>query len=167
MRRLLFTIAAALSLLACVATAALWVRSYWFGDSLYWYWSKENSAMRYTQFRSIRGILTAESDADRGPAKEKSWERMSEPVDDLWFVSSYPTPVILSFDHRDRWFRIATPFWVVAAASIITPALWLWKYGRQRFDRRDACRACSYNLTGNVSGICPECGTPTPAEGRA
>jgi hypothetical protein len=22
------------------------------------------------------------------------------------------------------------------------------------------CRICSYNLTGNVSGICPECGTP-------
>jgi len=22
------------------------------------------------------------------------------------------------------------------------------------------CRACGYNLTGNVSGVCPECGTP-------
>jgi len=22
------------------------------------------------------------------------------------------------------------------------------------------CRQCSYNLTGNVSGVCPECGTP-------
>jgi hypothetical protein len=21
------------------------------------------------------------------------------------------------------------------------------------------CRACGYNLTGNVSGVCPECGT--------
>jgi hypothetical protein len=30
------------------------------------------------------------------------------------------------------------------------------------------CRTCNYNLTGNTSGICPECGTPcrsvTPAE---
>ncbi len=23
------------------------------------------------------------------------------------------------------------------------------------------CQSCGYNLTGNLSGICPECGTPT------
>lgn len=23
-----------------------------------------------------------------------------------------------------------------------------------------SCRKCSYNLTGNISGLCPECGTP-------
>ncbi len=28
------------------------------------------------------------------------------------------------------------------------------------------CQRCGYNLTGNVSGICPECGTPVPAELR-
>jgi rRNA maturation endonuclease Nob1 len=26
------------------------------------------------------------------------------------------------------------------------------------------CQRCNYNLTGNVSGICPECGTPIEAE---
>jgi hypothetical protein len=25
------------------------------------------------------------------------------------------------------------------------------------------CRHCRYDLTGNVSGVCPECGTPTSA----
>lgn len=25
------------------------------------------------------------------------------------------------------------------------------------------CRKCGYNLTGNISGVCPECGTPLPA----
>ena len=28
------------------------------------------------------------------------------------------------------------------------------------------CAACGYDLTGNVSGICPECGTPTPSPER-
>jgi hypothetical protein len=28
------------------------------------------------------------------------------------------------------------------------------------------CPACGYNLTGNLSGICPECGTPVPPELR-
>jgi hypothetical protein len=27
----------------------------------------------------------------------------------------------------------------------------------------DLCKGCSYNLTGNVSGVCPECGRPTYA----
>ncbi len=27
-----------------------------------------------------------------------------------------------------------------------------------------ACRKCGYNLTGNESGICPECGEPIPSE---
>ena len=29
-----------------------------------------------------------------------------------------------------------------------------------RFVAEPHCRKCSYNLTGNISGICPECGTP-------
>lgn len=29
-----------------------------------------------------------------------------------------------------------------------------------RFLAEPHCRNCSYNLTGNISGICPECGTP-------
>ena len=36
-----------------------------------------------------------------------------------------------------------------------------WYFRRApRRERRGLCRHCGYNLTGNVSGICPECGTP-------
>jgi hypothetical protein len=37
-------------------------------------------------------------------------------------------------------------------------------YRRLRWRLHDIgrCRSCDYNLTGNVSGICPECGTPVP-----
>jgi len=28
----------------------------------------------------------------------------------------------------------------------------------------DYCAACHYNLIGNQSGICPECGTPVPSK---
>lgn len=31
----------------------------------------------------------------------------------------------------------------------------------QRRVKRGECRHCGYSLTGNVSGVCPECGTPT------
>jgi hypothetical protein len=26
--------------------------------------------------------------------------------------------------------------------------------------KRGQCLACGYSLTGNISGVCPECGTP-------
>ena len=29
------------------------------------------------------------------------------------------------------------------------------------------CRRCGYNLTGNESGVCPECATPVPKEANA
>ena len=35
----------------------------------------------------------------------------------------------------------------------------LWRYDLRRFPAGH-CFTCGYNLTGNVSGICPECGTP-------
>jgi hypothetical protein len=37
--------------------------------------------------------------------------------------------------------------------------------GVRRRRREDAgrCEKCLYDLTGNESGVCPECGTPTPA----
>ena len=33
--------------------------------------------------------------------------------------------------------------------------------------RGTLCASCGYNLTGNTSGVCPECGTPTTAGVKA
>ncbi|MFN0135000.1 MAG: hypothetical protein ACKVS9_02665 [Phycisphaerae bacterium] len=48
------------------------------------------------------------------------------------------------------WLALA----VLAAASI---AVWFLFRPRRR---KGHCRQCHYNLTGNTSGVCPECGTP-------
>ncbi len=37
--------------------------------------------------------------------------------------------------------------------------VWRWRAGRVRPGH---CNHCGYNLTGNVSGVCPECGTALP-----
>lgn len=37
---------------------------------------------------------------------------------------------------------------------------------RRSQHRADRCVTCNYDLTGNISGTCPECGQPTPAEVR-
>ncbi len=37
----------------------------------------------------------------------------------------------------------------------------------RRFVNPQECRACGYDLTGNISGICPECGTSVPLYQRS
>src|SRR5687768_14918702 len=49
---------------------------------------------------------------------------------------------------------------VTAFAATILPVAWLAR--RIKRPQPGHCRACAYDLTGNVSGTCPECGTPTP-----
>jgi hypothetical protein len=52
----------------------------------------------------------------------------------------------------------------LAGAALV--AIGLVALPRGRTPRPDApCAACGYDLTGNVSGVCPECGTTTP-QGR-
>jgi hypothetical protein len=48
--------------------------------------------------------------------------------------------------------------WVVAAAVAMPTGFgWCaWNLRRRRRDRH--CHRCGYDLTGNVSGVCPECG---------
>ena len=55
----------------------------------------------------------------------------------------------------DRGFVV--PVWLfVVAVGFPTAVLW-W---RDRRPKAGFCKACKYDLTGNVSGRCPECGTP-------
>jgi len=54
---------------------------------------------------------------------------------------------------------ILVPYGAVAIVLGIAPTLWvLERYFTQRTPT-DSCAACGYNLTGNISGVCPECGT--------
>jgi hypothetical protein len=56
---------------------------------------------------------------------------------------------------RVDWF-ILLPFWLLLAVGVVpTARLWL----RNGPYPRGCCHKCGYNLTGNVSGVCPECGT--------
>jgi hypothetical protein len=52
--------------------------------------------------------------------------------------------------------------WVFPVDFAILPTIWLINWGFRRVRRPvqpGVCRKCGYNLTGNVSGVCPECGT--------
>ncbi len=58
--------------------------------------------------------------------------------------------------------RIWGPYFTVAglfAGAIVYTRRW-----RKLRNNMEECRQCGYNLTGNVSGKCPECGSPVPED---
>lgn len=61
--------------------------------------------------------------------------------------------------------------WAIQGAILVVP-LWFFTFLGCRGSRRRAtpdprfCLQCSYDLTGNSSGICPECGTPIAEDVR-
>ncbi len=56
-------------------------------------------------------------------------------------------------------FLLELPLWTVACALALAAAL-LW-HRRAYRTLPGHCHHCGYNLTGNLSGRCPECGTTT------
>jgi hypothetical protein len=56
------------------------------------------------------------------------------------------------------------PLWIPFVLMAV-PTTLLWWRGRPK--RQGCCQQCGYNLTGSVSGRCPECGTEVvpPASG--
>src|ERR1051325_43544 len=43
------------------------------------------------------------------------------------------------------------PLWVIMLAALLL-------YRQPKLEKPECCKNCDYDLTGNVSGICPECG---------
>ena len=49
------------------------------------------------------------------------------------------------------------PLWIPIVLCLVVAAL---AHRRARKPAPGACRKCGYDLTGNVTGVCPECGNP-------
>ncbi len=57
-------------------------------------------------------------------------------------------------------FFVSLPLWLPFVILLI-PTLLLWRRDRRK-PRPGFCPRCDYDLTGNTTGRCPECGTPCP-----
>jgi hypothetical protein len=64
--------------------------------------------------------------------------------------------------NREQFFVISDWLLAVVLLALGIPAI---RVGVARFrgPKPGCCRTCSYDLTGNTSGICPECGAATGA----
>lgn len=73
---------------------------------------------------------------------------------------SSPTAPMRHYGPRE-YVEIALPAWLLFAVAC---PLAVWVIVSRPRNRTGCCIACGYNLTGNVSGRCPECGTPVAGE---
>lgn len=67
---------------------------------------------------------------------------------------------VYTYDGSD----LSVPTWYLLLPAAGWLALTLIARHRDRRRAASACRSCGYDLTGNVSGVCPECGTPVKGE---
>ena len=144
MRRRLFTLASAVSLLLCLATVGMWVRS----------WTHAPPPMPQRFFMVASGRFV-----DDGWYFGSGGKSIRVELDRGWmWVSRYP-PDPFQQSAGSWWsfnFRVHLGYLLVAFAAFSGLCLFRVRRGIQV---RGFCNRCSYNLTGNTSGVCPECGT--------
>jgi hypothetical protein len=156
-----------LSLVLCVATIALWVRSHWRLDALFFpvrshYYSESQDGTLHV-LRPARGW-------GRTPIRwwhgSVSFTKRQKQIDNsghnhpfAWLGFAYDGDMVYQGTHLgQQWYF---PDWFVCLLLAILPVVWLRRWRRDRRLRNVGhCRFCGYNLTGNVSGVCPECGKP-------
>jgi 4-amino-4-deoxy-L-arabinose transferase-like glycosyltransferase len=180
MKRRLFNILAAASIVLCVATAVLWVRSNWYDDRIgytreSWQWTLHSvhghlvamGGARYNGVNAFPGKIGCHYYSDRLPPEFSSAAKVAE-YRCLGFA--YDPNRLITYDDPPRvryiyytGHRFYVPYWFALVLLAILPVARAARWRRQR--RRtilNLCLICGYSLTANISGVCPECGTAIP-----
>jgi hypothetical protein len=153
MKRRLFNLAVAVSLVTMLAIVALWVRSYWRTDSV----ERTDLSVRTRVFQqtavvSYRGRISLGRFAVTVGASELPLTEIHE-----WSRnSSIYSPEVVTIPH-----------WTFVGTATVLPVCWY--VGRQRKIPQGACKRCGYELRATPER-CPECGTavaPKAAEAAA
>lgn len=56
-------------------------------------------------------------------------------------------------------FELFIPFWLGTVAFALLPSVWIVARIKRRWATDGThCTTCGYDLTGNTTGVCPECG---------
>lgn len=88
--------------------------------------------------------------------------------DTYYLVSKYDSArlgiVLPSMSSMGGALLVVIPLWPPFVGCAL-PAAWLWV--RKRKDGTNDCKQCGYDLTGNVSWRCPECGSPALVQSSA
>jgi hypothetical protein len=196
MKRKLFSFVALVSLLFCVATVVLWVRTYWASD-LYETFEHSQAGQPWHVSRFVVQTFRGEILAGRvemgslPPPKSQNQQKRfqyglsAQELEIGWAGWTRRGPGWQSWpavdvgDSIPNWngFRfyhakpdsgavaetVMLPCWAMLGFFMVLP--WVWVVRRRSSAASGThCSVCSYNLTGNTSGVCPECGTAIAAK---
>jgi hypothetical protein len=176
MRRRSFNIISLLSLLLCLATVVLWVRSYWAVDTLRWNARNGDTFAADTSRGTVELVaaweipevvadLTGAGGTVQSSPQGLRYNRTMPRPDDRSWGPGTPQEEwhVFGFAHRSGPLLIVyahqwiIPLWSILVMTSLLPAIRIWGWIRSR--RRaisGLCFRCGYSLAGNTSGICPE-----------
>jgi hypothetical protein len=167
MRRKLFTVASALMMLIFVATVVAWVVGPRGGH--YKLYTSSNEYGMYGTSRlfvlRVMGGTRLTGGGFRAPPG-KHW-------DGRWANPTHRFPLGFAYGKSPGndptaafFFGLVIPWWSLAVTSSLLPLLWVYMQVFRPILSPGQCRSCGYDLTGNTSGVCPECGKKLVAEQR-
>jgi hypothetical protein len=157
-------IASVASVLLCVVTAVLWVSS---GFKPFAVERLGNHWM--VQLHVAHGGILFGADAISPNANDYfGWVWYFKDGDEAGFFpagSTFPYGEFSSY--RGGWDAFI-PIWLIAIPSALLPVILIFLKRIRRVRRKHGCHClgCSYDLTGNTSGTCPECGNPIPTPAK-
>ncbi len=138
-----------LGVTACILIAGLWVTSV--NQAAGWKRVTENGDAQYLMIDSgwIVGGRIALPRFLTGPPGTEFTIQDPDPSATVWWT--WP------------WYRagasestILLPLWLALLACALPTG---WLFYRERVRKPGVCATCGYDLTANVTGVCPECGT--------
>jgi hypothetical protein len=178
MRRRFFSAASLLSLVLCVATVVLWVRSHSISDSVshevpspdFGYtvetaWLGEGCLVFASDISGLRSDDPGDGSTSTAPKELWSWRQRGaerhvpiDPPHSIWNRLGFWCEA--GDAHGQQW---VVPLWFPALLASVLRVLWLFNRLVEMKRRwKGQCLQCFYDLTGNTSGTCPECGSPIP-----
>lgn len=164
MRRLIFTVWSAFSMLVLLVAAAMWVRSYYWWDSAAWPTGTSNALSVSSQFGGI-DFLESYYVANRyfgfRPQRPAKFQRNSvrcDPYRPYWRLDTANAVLGFYYDYLPNLYRrLLIPYWAITLVSAVCPIAWLLT--RRRTLKAGCCSRCGYDLRATPDK-CPECGRP-------
>ncbi len=139
-------------MLSCITIICVFVLSLWGGAIWRSYGHRYQIGAAYGRIIFMWRPDGWDSDAPRYPV-EPGWRKIdiarNGPKADWWFFAG----------PSRSWMTLEVPAWVLLIA-IGGPTV-LVRACNRAFPVGH-CQVCGYNLTGNISGVCPECADPVP-----